>query len=170
VTDPIILTLLFGKASEERFEKERRRWFVPRLNKVPAHLTLFHKLLGDEADTVIGEAQQIASTTKPFAARVSGPFLLGQGIALRLESEEIGSVRGALAEAFASWLTAQDQAGFRPHVTVQNKVTQDTAKACLQVLSAEFEPFEADVLGLRLWHYRGGPWEALREVRFGETS
>jgi hypothetical protein len=45
--DPLILTLGLDRASFERFEALRRAHFPPALNRVPAHVTLFHHLPGE---------------------------------------------------------------------------------------------------------------------------
>jgi hypothetical protein len=50
-------------------------------------------------------------------------------------------------------------------VTVQNKVTSDAAKALHAALAAGFAPFDVGAEGLRLWWYRGGPWEAAGSLR-----
>ena len=65
------------------------------------------------------------------------------------------------------WLTRQDRQPFRPHVTVQNKVTPAEARRTLAGLAAGFAPFEAVGTGLALWAYRGGPWAPLSRHLFG---
>lgn len=62
-----------------------------------------------------------------------------------------------MALAFSPWLTRQDQAGFRPHITVQNKVDSVHAKALLDQLMPGFEPFDILAEGLQFWRYHGGP-------------
>ena len=63
-------------------------------------------------------------------------------------------------------LTRQDSQGFRPHVTIQNKVPAQAAMALFEALSASFEPFVATATGLLLSRYRGGPWQAAGEYGF----
>ncbi|HZB50151.1 MAG TPA: 2'-5' RNA ligase family protein, partial [Mycobacteriales bacterium] len=75
--------------------------------------------------------------------------------------------RARLAKAFEPYLTAQDRQGWRPHVTVQNKVTPAEARRTLAGLAAGFAPFEAVGTGLALWAYRGGPWAPLSRHLFG---
>ena len=165
--DPVILTLGFDAESEARFEAARERWFPPRLNVVPAHLTLFHRLPGEELETVRRLTAAAAAETPPFGARVTTVVPLGGGWALRVASERIEALRARLAKGFAPWLTRQDAQGFRAHVTIQNKVGRATAKACGEAIRAEFSPWEAGVTSVRLWAYRGGPWEALDELPLG---
>jgi 2'-5' RNA ligase len=102
-----------------------------------------------------------------MTALVRGPWSLGRGIAYRLASPELEAFRSDLADPFKAWLTPQDQAAFRPHITIQNKVDPQTAQSLLEDLQHAFEPFEVDVQGVDAWLYRGGPWEPLARVRFG---
>ncbi|WMS42266.1 2'-5' RNA ligase family protein [Acuticoccus sp. MNP-M23] len=165
MADPIILTVQFDAASASFFETARRTHFPPALNKIPAHLTLFHALPGDD-ETRILEAVAAAANRAPFKVAVDGLMPLGRGVAYRIASESLASVRRTLADAFADDLTRQDRERFRPHVTIQNKVTPETACATLAALSDGFRPFTATAEGLQLWWYRGGPWDPLAAVSF----
>ena len=168
--DPVILTVRFDAESEERFQAARERWFPPRLDIVPAHLTLFHKLPGEEIETLRRLTVEAAAAERPFAARVATVVPLGGGWAYRVSAERLDALRARLAKAFAPWLTRQDAQGFRAHVTVQNKVGRASAKACGDPIRAEFSPWEAEVTGVRFWAYRDGPWEALEELSLGEGA
>ena len=61
-------------------------------------------------------------------ARAAGLMNLGRGVAIRIESPDLAAIRERLADAFAPLLTPQDAAGWRPHVTVQNKVERAAAR------------------------------------------
>ena len=63
-------------------------------------------------------------------------------------------------------VTPQDQQGWRPHVTVQNKVAGKTARALFDELGAAFEERAGSVEALLLWEYRGGPWAFIRRLAF----
>ena len=165
--DPIILTLQLDAATATRFQRERDAYFPPALNIVPAHVTLFHKLPGEEERAVVETVAGVCAGRAPFAVRVEGLRPLGRGVAYRLASRELDTVRADLARRFDGWLTGQDRQGFRAHVTVQNKVSPAEAKATLARLEAAFVPFEARAEGLQLWHYRGGPWTPAGAVAFG---
>ena len=69
-------------------------------------------------------------------------------------------------QIYLRWKAPQDQAPWRPHITVQNKVAPKAAKALLTELDAAFVPRPLKIAGLASWHYRGGPWEPLSEHRF----
>ena len=57
-------------------------------------------------------------------------------------------------------LVPQDAGGWRPHVTIQNKVAPQAAKALAARLEADFTRRPLAITGLASWWYRGGPWES----------
>ena len=63
-------------------------------------------------------------------------------------------------------LTPQDAAGWRPHVTIQNKVSPAEARDLHALLSGAFRPRRVAIVGLAAWRYRGGPWEPLGRFIF----
>jgi 2'-5' RNA ligase len=165
-TAPLILTLALDGAGFARLEAERQAHFPPGRNFIPAHLTLFHALPGEEAGAILARLAEAAQATPVLPLRVTGLRPLGRGVAYVVEAEGLARLRAGLAAAFAGWLTPQDRAGWRPHVTVQNKVAPEEARATLALLQARFAPWEARGEGLLLWHYRGGPWEAAGHFPF----
>ena len=163
--DPLILSLGFDEASFERFDGLRRAHFPAALNKIPAHLTLFHHLPGDRIAEVADAAAE--ATRRPaFAVGVSGLRKLGRGVALSIDSPDLVEVRKQLATRFADVLTPQDRQGFRPHITIQNKVDPVEASVLHDRLAAEFAPWSARAEALLLWRYRAGPWEAAGRYDF----
>jgi len=64
------------------------------------------------------------------------------------------------------WLTPQDRQGFRPHITIQNKVDVETAHTLFTELTTSFKPFYVQGIGLSLWEYQGGPWHKLKDFSF----
>ena len=54
---------------------------------------------------------------------------LGGGVAFRVVSDELDAIRDDIADHFHGLLCAQDAAGWRPHVTIQNKVAPREARA-----------------------------------------
>ena len=91
---------------------------------------------------------------------------LGEGTALRIESEELKDLRADLAEALHGLLTPQDAAPWRPHVTIQNKVEPAEAQRLRQMLKAGFRPRPLAIVALATWRYRDGPWEAIKRYPF----
>ena len=96
---------------------------------------------------------------------------LGRGVAVTLASPELTAIRARLAGTWAPWLTAQDRAKRDLHVTVQNKVTPEAARALLAELAVGFVPERTRAVALALWRYRGGPWEPVARFAFaGEQT
>ena len=166
---PIIVTALLGDADFAWLDGLRRRHFPPERNVLPAHLTLFHHLPPSIAPELGQRLAAIAAEPEPPARAVDW-ISLGGGVALRVESPALGGVRDALADAFTGLLTPQDQARWRPHVTVQNKVPPEAAARLRDELSNGFNPRPIRVVGLASWYYRGGPWEPIGRYRFRGVS
>ena len=165
MTDPLILTLAFDPATFAALDGWRRRWFPDRGYVLPAHLTLFHKLPGEEADAIRLHLHHLAGSLAPMPLRVAGPLRLGSGTGLGVECPAIGPVRKALARRWEGWLSPQDR-HFRAHVTIQNKVPHETAERDRLDIAA-LPPLDGEATGFLLWHYRGGPWEDAGAYRFG---
>lgn len=66
-------------------------------------------------------------------------------------------------------LGAQDFGGWRPHVTIQNKVAPKVARALRDLLERDFIPQPLAIAGLGLHRYLGGPWEHLAVYSFRGT-
>ena len=166
MTAPIIVTALFGRRDQSWFDAMRAEHFPPERNVLDAHCTLFHHLPPSIADELKHRLAQETRGIRPPDARVAGLMSLGRGVAYRIEAPELTAIRNRLAEAFATMLMPQDAGGWRPHVTIQNKVQPSIAKVLLATLSQEFRPRPVEVAGLATWWYRGGPWEPLSRHMF----
>lgn len=166
VSDPLILTLWMDDESSASFDALRRAHFPVERNLIPAHLTLFHHLPGQELPAVEAVLKALCEQQAAFELPVTGLRSLGRGVAFTLNSEQLAALRKALAAHWQDKLGAQDQQAFRPHVTIQNKVTPEEARLLLNRLSEGFEPFTIKARGLLLWRYLGGPWEQLSRFPF----
>lgn len=163
---PLILTAKMETRAQQHFQALRDRHFPPERNQVPAHLTLFHHLPGAEGGAIVDRLKSLARGTRAPRVEVVGLRSLGRGVAYDLRSPELDELRAELAHAWHTLLVPQDREGFRPHVTVQNKVEAREAKLLFARLSLEFEPWSFVADGLQLWRYLGGPWEPVSETRF----
>jgi 2'-5' RNA ligase len=132
---------------------------------VQAHLTLFHHLPPAVERELTQRLGHYAAAPAPQAT-ITGIMDLGRGTALRVESEQLADIRYDLAEALRGLLIPQDQAPWRPHITIQNKVEPKQAKALQAELRATFQPRPLNIKGLASWRYLGGPWELIREFSF----
>ncbi|MDO9488207.1 MAG: 2'-5' RNA ligase family protein [Sphingomonadaceae bacterium] len=163
---PLILTARMESRAFHHFQALRERHFPPERNQVPAHVTLFHHLPGAEVESIVDRLKSIARGTRAPRIEVAGLRSLGRGVAYDLRSPDLELLRAELAHAWQTLLIPQDRAGFRPHVTVQNKVEAREAKLLFATLSLEFEPWSFIADGLQLWRYLDGPWEPVSETRF----
>lgn len=132
---------------------------------MPAHLTLFHHL-PPAIEAELKQRLKTAAGAPPPAATVAAILDLGGGTAFRIDSPALAAIRDELASAFHGMLTPQDQAGWRPHVTIQNKVPNKEARALQDKLRATFLARPLAISGLAAWRYLGGPWEAIGEWPF----
>ncbi|MBX9934592.1 MAG: 2'-5' RNA ligase family protein [Methylobacterium sp.] len=164
--DPLILTLTFEAEAAERFDGMRRTYFPAALNRIPAHVTLFHHLAGNEEDEVREAIARETRAQAPVEVAVTGLRFTGRGVAYVLASDALSALRARLAQAFAPMLTAQDRQGWRPHVTIQNKVAPEVARALHGELVATFVPFSFIAPGLTLWRYLSGPWAHRADFAF----
>ena len=155
------------------FQALRTRHFPAARNVVPAHVSLFHALLGAGHAGIVRVLQALQAS-RP-AILVEPPRSLGRGVAFPLASPDLLDLRAGLAAAWSAqpWseeLTRQDRERFRPHVTVQNKVTPEHARHTLERLRDGFVPWPTEGIALLLWRYLGGPWEALERFELPSAA
>ena len=132
---------------------------------MPAHLTLFHALAPSSLDEA--RRQLSLSVRRPAPrAEIAGVMDLGGGVAFRIASNDLDTIREELADHFHGALGAQDSAGWRPHVTIQNKVAPPIARRLLVELERQFVPRRLGIAGLSLHRYVGGPWERVARYSF----
>lgn len=165
--DPLVLTLQIEDEAFARFDDLRRRHFPKALNRVPAHVTLFHQLPGAEEEGVTHRIETLARGQLAPEVAVTGLRMTGRGVAFVLKSEALSAFRDSLARGFAPWLTPQDRAPWQPHLTVQNKVEPEVARDLHAALGKDFSPFRFPAPGVLLWRYRNGPWEPRAALLFG---
>ncbi len=162
---PIIVTATFGDGDNGWLQELRRAHYPPERNRVPAHLTLFRHLPpGAEAE--LAARLKAAVAAPPPRATIADIIDLGEGTALRVESEDLVAIREGLAEALHGLLIPQDQAPWRPHVTIQNKVAPREVRRLQQRLRAGFAPRPLSIRALATWRYLGGPWQPIRVYAF----
>ena len=156
----LILTAELGAEDFAWLDALRRRHYPAERNQVPAHLTLFHALAPSAEPEVRGRLANLAAGPPP-AAHIAGVMDLGGGVALRIVSDGLEALRSELAYDLHGLLGAQDSGGWRPHVTIQNKVEPRVAKELRRAIEQDFEPRPLRIAGLGLHRYLGGPWETL---------
>ena len=77
--DPLIVTLEADPVSQARFDDARERRFPPERNLIPAHVTLFHRLPGEQADAVALRLSHVTRARAPPPFRVASVMSLGRG-------------------------------------------------------------------------------------------
>jgi hypothetical protein len=167
---PYILTLKLDDRSFEWLDGLRRQHFPPARNFLPAHVTLFHALPGEEGTSIRQTLHPLCSEILPLRLSFSTLRYLGKGVAVEVQCPELLQLRKQLATVWQEWLTPQDIQGYRPHVTVQNKVAPATARSLYDGLIQGWQPREGEGSGLLLWHYLGGPWELSEAFDFSDPA
>jgi 2'-5' RNA ligase len=167
---PLVLTLKLDQASFDRFNTLRQQYFPSERNFLPAHVTLFHALPGAQLSSIQTVLGSICSHTPQLPLYFPRLRFLGRGVAVDLECPLLMQLRHQLAEAWKPWLTAQDRQGYRPHITIQNKVTAIDARQVYEQLNRTWQAWDGYGEGLLLWHYQGGPWQLAAELLFTSTA
>jgi hypothetical protein len=165
VAGALIVTAEIAAGDFSWLEGLRRAHFPPERNFVPAHLTMFHALPPSAEPEVRSRLADAVRRRVPRAT-IEGLMNLGGGVAYRIVSPDLDFVRNELAEGFHGLLSAQDSGGWRPHITIQNKVAPKVARALLEKMQREFSPRPLGIAGLALHRYLDGPWEALARYPF----
>jgi hypothetical protein len=161
----LIVTAEFAARDLAWLDQLRRAHYPAERNYVPAHLTIFHAL-PPSAEGEVRSSLASLSSEPPPSASIEGLMDLGGGVAFRVVSPDLDRIRAHLADAFHGLLGAQDEGGWRPHVTIQNKVPSKIARALISALESDFRPRPLGVRGIGLQRYRDGPWEPIANYNF----
>ena len=161
----LILTAEFVPGDFSWLEGLRRAHYPPERNRVPVHLTIFHALPPFAESELRGRLGQIVRRSSPKAS-IEGMMDLGGGVAFRVVSPELDAIRSELADGLHGLLSLQDSRGWRPHVTIQNKVAPKVARALKEELESRFQRRPLGISALALQRYAGGPWEPLGRYPF----
>ena len=164
--DVYILTLLTDAAHHKRMTAIRDQYFPKRINKLEAHLTLFHALPASRMDSdLIPVIKSVASSTSAFKVHAVRPFRLKRGVAISVAkntgSAQAQEVHNALQRPWldAEFLSEQDRGGCRVHYTVMNKVEDEAViQKALGDLGNDFRGDWGTAEGLGLWKYDRGFW------------
>lgn len=162
---PFIVIAELGKADFAWLDGLRRLHYPPDRNRVPAHLTLFRSLPPSAEPEARRSLSRAAASPAP-RAEISAAMDLDSGVALRVSSSELETIRDQLADEFRGLLTSQDIGRWTAHVTIQNKVEPRVARALLRQVRAQFEPRPLKIAGLGLVRYVEGVWQPLASYRF----
>ena len=126
---------------------------------------MFHALPPSAETELRARLAKIANSSLPKAS-VEGLMDLDGGVAFRVVTADLDRIREELAADLHGLLGAQDSGGWRPHVTVQNKVAPKQSRALIRALEEGFVPRPLAISGLGLYRYLGGPWECITTYAF----
>ena len=133
-------------------------------------MTLFHAFAPSLLEELRDFLPKVAGEFAAPAGVVKGVMDLGKGTAIALEAPQLLALRTIIAEHFHGSLTAQDLYEPRPHITIQNKVSKDEARALQAALAPELAVWAAKgrfaFPALELHRYQGGPWERIKTCAF----
>ena len=148
----------------------RIKHFPPERNHLVAHVTLFHAFAPSLNAELRAELARIAKDNPPPKALLDGLMDLGRGTALAIHSPALLALRQELAERFHGSLTAQDSHTPRLHITVQNKVAPEVARALQAELAPTLKPRKFAFTGLGLHIYQNPHWDLVNVWKFRGTD
>jgi hypothetical protein len=143
----------------------RRAHYPPERNRLRAHVTLFHALPPSVEDELLQILADLARAAPPVAT-ISGLMKLGNGTALAVDCPEMVELHGIIADRMHGLLTQQDAQPLRLHVTIQNKVTTEAARALQASLAPELKPQSFRFPGFGLYAWEDGLWRPIRTIAF----
>ena len=161
----LIVTAEIAPVDFSWLEGLRRAHYPPERNRVPAHLTIFHAVVPSAEAELRARVSRVVRR-KPPRAEIAGLMDLGGGVAFRLVSPDLDAIREELAHDLHGLLGAEDSGGWRPHITIQNKVAPKAARALKDSLERTFRPRSLAIGGLGIHRYLGGPWEKVAVYPF----
>lgn len=143
----------------------RRMHYPPERNRLRAHVTLYHALPPSVENELLDLLGALAKAPPP-QARIAGLMKLGGGTAIAIDSAAMVELHGAIAERMHGLLTRQDAQPLRLHVTIQNKVTSEAARALQAELALQLRPSSFRFRGFGLYAWEEGLWRPLRIISF----
>ena len=161
---PLVVTLRCDGPGWGFCVEKREKHFPAHRNQIPAHLSLFHHLPGEEFETLCSDVR--AAGTSAFDFSVNGVRFLGRGLAFTVDAPPLVELHQILSTKWNRWLTPQDRSKYSPHITIQNKAEPAKARELFRAMEANFSPFALKGIGIDIWHYRGGPWQPAAYLPF----
>lgn len=150
--------------SQSIFDELRKNNFPAHINYLKSHITLFHKLPCNES--IVQETLRLLTKRKSFPVLISGLKHIGNGVIYTIDSPVLQDMHIQMQHTFKQWLCRQDAQRLQPHITVQNKATNYKSRELFNELTAHYNPFSVEAIGLQAWYYLNGPWELQEEFLF----
>ncbi len=143
----------------------RRANYPSERDQVPAHLTMLYAVAPSAESELCARASLIVQR-KPPRAEIAELMDLGGGVAFRVVSNDLDDIRSELAYDLHGLVSSQDKGGWRPHITIQNKVAPKVARALKESLERNFTARSLAISGIGIHRYLGGPWERVAVYPF----
>ncbi len=163
---PLLVTAELPSAILGWADGLRRTHYPPERNRLRAHVTLFHALPPSAEAEVRRLLSDLAKSTPPAEATLTGIMDLGTGTALDLRSEGVEALHREIAERLHGLISLQDDHRLRLHITIQNKVERPEAKALQARMRAAFEPRRFRFRGFGLYAWEDGLWRVIADYPF----
>ena len=143
----------------------RRAYFPPERNRLRAHVTLFHAF-PPSVEAELRETLADLAAAQPPQARITGLMKLGGGTALAVDCPDLVDLHGHIAQRMHGLLTRQDAQPLKLHITIQNKVSSEEARALQAKLAPALELREFRFPAFGLYAYEEGLWRPIRSFSF----
>ncbi|MEL7446206.1 MAG: 2'-5' RNA ligase family protein [Pseudomonadota bacterium] len=166
MANPFIVTAALPQDLQGWSDTLRREYYPPERNHLHAHVTMFHSFAPSLLEELRDFLPRITGEFAPPEAQIKGIMDLGKGTAIAIESAPLLALRAMIAEHFHGSLTDQDLYEPRPHITIQNKVSKEDARALQAYLAPSIEPRSFAFPALELHLYEGGPWQHVKRAAF----
>jgi hypothetical protein len=179
-----VLTLNVTPTLREAMNHLRATYFPRHLNRLAAHLTLFHALPASQLDThILPLLKSLAASTSSYHIRATTAVRMGKGVLIQAHHSAIPhqttELHRKMQREWAHFLSKQDMQNLRLHWTVMNKVED---KEVVKKVEGEVNQWlrekrkakdveerrkaEGFVTGLTLWEYADGWWVRPRIFSF----
>lgn len=178
-----VLTLTTTPSLTDPLTALRRSHFPRHLDRLPAHLTLFHALPGSELQPMTAALAELCAAQAPVRLATGSVFRMRRGVGINVADGGGGTqggggalsskaaarrLHGELQRRWWDFLSEQDRRPWRPHWTVQNKAADEAAvDAAMDGVRTGFRGAEGLATGCALWRYeKGGNWAFERDFHF----
>lgn len=180
-----ILTLKLSDNIHQSMTRLRNKYFPPALNKLQAHVTLFHALPESHMQAMMRDIGALAQTTHCFSLSAEEAKLHGKTILVPVAdgNSETCKLRMRMRNRWKDFLSDQDlrssvlepgkaSKGWQPHWTIMNKEPDvEKAKAAFEEIQRSFTTVQGSADGLSLFEYLDdGRWKHEQDWQFQDGS
>lgn len=156
MAEPLIVTLKLDSEAQCFFNALREKYYPKYGYFVPAHCTFFHALPNRAAVIELLQSSAAISHQKISVNRL---IHFNNGLAYGLSNETLQSLHANLQQNAVLKLATKDRKLWKPHITIQNKVTAYKATLLYKELSKTFNPFTFTVQGFSCYVYIRRQWQ-----------